>query len=68
MDNRKEELKRIMNRYSECTPIFIKKLKDDDNTVELNMKESLNRIEDVGDDTNGSEHEGPVESEDAGDI
>ena len=44
--DKKEELKRIFNRYTQSNPIFIKSL-DDDHTLENSMKESLNRTGDL---------------------
>lgn len=64
MDNRKEELKNIMRRYSANSPIFVHKLKDNDSVIETNMKESLNRIGD----NDESESKGSNGSETTGDI
>ena len=45
--DKKEEIKRIFNRYTQSNPIFIKSLDDhDDHKLENSMKESLNRIGD----------------------
>lgn len=43
--DKKEEIKRIFNRFTKANPIYVKSL-DDDHTLENSMKESLNRIGD----------------------
>lgn len=43
--DKKEEIKRIFNRFTKANPIYVKSL-DDDHSLESSMKESLNRIGD----------------------
>lgn len=64
MDERTDQVKKIFNQYSHLNrgPIYVKSL-DDDTSIEANIKDSLNRV----DDHEKSEPGTASKQEDAGD-
>ena len=64
MDKRTDEVKKIFNQYSHLNrgPIYVKSL-DEDTSIEANIKDSLNRVDDHEQSKPGTSSE----QEDAGD-